>query len=502
MMKSWESWAVSLLAVSAACSPSGRVCDLKLESSARHPQTGSQVSLQNIVVTTPTIALQSSGGKVTLGGFFVQDADQNKTFEGAYSGVLVTYDPTATSRDKVPQLFENVQIDGVFDSMGSSDSPTKVVRSSAIQRKGNKTTITPVAIDRADLIGTGGEKAAAYEGVLVRLREVSITDAVVTANGVPVDGAFRVNQSLVVDNALYPYPNARVDDQFTSLGGVLHLAVVGPMMGQSLLTPRFATDVVDKNATSVVSSIVDINDPNAAGHPLEGCQNLTGSQTVGKCATAHLTNVVVTAANGYVSSKLRAFWVQDDSVPDGKFAGIEVTYNPANASYIPNVGDRVNVDGQIIEYKRARQIQYPTVSQGMGDSVNIDPVEVSPDDVGQTVAPETNPYQGTLVRVSGVKVTTECVEDTKGRDHGDFIVADEVYIGGTFSFSYHGGIRPSSIQCLTPDGEPTGLCGCASHSLPGDQRKLGDSFRSIAGIMTFAFNLYQMEPRGDGDLVQ
>jgi predicted extracellular nuclease len=475
------------------------VCDLKLETSTRHPQAGSTIALHNVVVTTPTVTLDLGNGNGSVNAFFVQDADSNTTFGGAYAGILVTYDPTQVARTSVPQLFERIEVDGKFDSMGSASTPTKVVRASNIQPMGDKVTIVPVVIDRADLVDTGGEKAAAYEGVLIRLREVSITEPTVSANGVSVNGAFRVNESLVIEGSMYTYAAPKVDTQFTSLSGVLHLCASGPMVGRSVLTPRFATDLVDKNANSLVTTIVDINDPNSPGHPLEGCANLTGSQTVGKCANAHLTNVVVTAVNGYISSKLKALWVQDDSIDDGQFSGIMVSYNPNNTPYIPNVGDRVNVDGQIIEYKRGRQIQYPTITQGQGTG-NIQPVVVSPDDIAETVAPETSAYQGVLVEIQGVDVTTVCVQDTKGRDFGNFVVADEVYIASTFQLTYEGSFY-STGMCLTPEGEPSGLCGCSAHPRPGDQRKMGDHFTSITGVMTYANNIYQLAPRVDGDLV-
>jgi hypothetical protein len=483
------------------------VCDLKLDSSTSHPQAGIDIELDSVVVTTPTMAISRSGDRVTSAGFFVQDRSSSDTFRGAYSGVLVTYDPSLPA-SALPVLFETIQLQGTYEvsSAAMGQDPERRVHAKQIKKSGQKYTIQPVSIERADLVATGGEKAAAYEAVLIRLREVSVSDTKVMIDNLQIPGAFRVNQTLIVSSSLYDYSKAQLDEQFSSVSGVLRLGVQGAEAGQSLLTPRFATDIVGKNASSIVTSIVDAQDPNSPGHPLEGCQNLTGSQAIGKCATVRFSNVVVTAVDGYISRNLRAVWVQDDTVPDGQFAGVMLTYNPNQAAFIPKRGDRIDVEGELIEYKRGLQVQNttmkPTATLGAQSPTDIAPIDVSADDVARTNAPETNPYEGVLVRVTMPTITTACLEDSKGRDHGDFVVDDEVYVGGTFTFSFHGGVRPASIPCLTPEGEPTGLCGCDSHSLPGDRRMIGKTLQSITGIPQFTFDDFQLEPRGDGDVVE
>ncbi|MCK6545155.1 hypothetical protein L6R52_04750 [Myxococcota bacterium] len=478
------------------------VCDLKLESSSEHPAIGDPVVLENVVVTTPTMAVSKSMGVTTLAGFYVQDQVTSDTLDGQYSGILVTYFPDDLGA-QAPVLFDVISVTGVFEEYGQASAEAqKQIEASAITNSGTKGTITPIDIERADLIASGGEKAEAYEGVVVKIAETTITSVDVQPNGMPIYGAFVLDQSLIVSDVMYEYRNPVVSEVFTSITGVLRLGTTPYESNQYLLTPRFEQDVVPKNQASVVRSIKAIQDPTAPGHPSEGCANLTGGETVGKCAQAELTNVVVTAIGGYVSSRLRSMWVQDDSVADGRYAGVKIVYNKdtLDLDTLFDVGMRVDVEGEIIEYRSGTQIQYPKVTRNGSMVTTVNPTLVTASEIARTTVAAASPWEGVLVKIENGTVTTRCLEDNLQRDHGNWIVDGQIYVGTAFQYRYAGGLR-SGIECLTPEGEPTGMCSCASMSRPNDQRTEGDVFTSITGIPDFAFNEYQLQPRGDADLV-
>jgi hypothetical protein len=212
--------------------------------------------------------------------------------------------------------------------------------------------------------------------------------------------------------------------------------------------------------------------------------------------------VVVTAVGGYVSRNLRALWIQDDRVVDGRYAGAKVVYNPnSNTGIVPERGMRIDIEGEIIEYRRGLQIQYPTMRRNGSSTTDLQPIVVSSQEIARNSMPENNPYEGVLVRIENAVVTTPCLEDSRARDHGNWIVNGNVYVGSAFEYYYDGDFRPASVMCLTPEDEPTGMCSCSAQSRPNDQRMLNDTFRSLSGVTDFAFDEFQLQPRGDLDLV-
>jgi hypothetical protein len=302
---------------------------------------------------------------------------------------------------------------------------------------------------------------------------------------------------------MYNVPNPQLGLQFSALVGVLQLATDAVDSGAYILTPRFSNDVVLKSASSVVTSIVDLQDPTSPGAPAQTCENPNGTTTVGKCATANLTAVVVTAVDGYVSKNLRGLWVQDPNVTDGQFAGIKVTYPKAGLPYMPAIGDVVDVKATSILYRGGMQLQAATITPNatFTASIAIAPVTV-PATALDRKDPNTHTYEGVLVQVDNAVVDQACVEDTSLRDQGGWTLVGDVLVGTDWFYAYDGGLRDSSLMCLDAAGEPTGACSCAAHSRPADMRKAGDTFSQLIGIVDFAYGDYQLNPRGDSDLVK
>ncbi|MBI4815445.1 MAG: hypothetical protein HY791_04275 [Deltaproteobacteria bacterium] len=474
------------------------VCSLKVASAELHPNVDEPVTLSGVVVTTPTAAVSAN-----LAGFYVFDPSVSEALSGRYSGIAVVYNP-ASLAGAVPSVGAVVNIEGTYAEF-PMEAAVKQKQVSAIRVEATGQTVAPVAIeiDSADRIATGGPDSAAYEGSFVVVREVSVTETTVKIGSNEIFGAFKIDSSLIIDDEFYAYRRPQVGEQFSSIAGILQIGTSPFDSGEYLLTPRAAGDVVPKNQAAVVSSLKDIQDPASPGRPAEMCTNPTGSQVVGKCAQAKLTRVLVTASAGYVSSNLRSVYVQDPSVTDGRYSAIKVVYNK-NQVTPPAVGEYVDVEGEVINYRDGMQIQYPTITRNGADTMTPTPITVTPADIARRSAIETQPYEGVLVKIENVSVETPCTTDDSDRDHGNWIVTGDVMIGTSWDYDYNGDIRPNEIVCIDEQGDPTGLCGCTAPTppRPNDQRHAGDRFSSITGVLDYSFGDFQLNPRGNDDLVR
>ncbi len=480
------------------------VCDLKVKTSPRHPAAEGPVELSGLIVTTATHTLSEFMGQISVAGFFAQDPNLMAAFDGKWAGVVVTYRPNDVVGD-IPSVGDIVDVTGIFAEFGPDGSTKQQqIQASRLTVTGQGTPMAPVDVDDPTSIGKGGQNASGYEGVLVRVKSVSVTATDVVNAGSDYFGAFEVASGLIIGGEMFEYRNPQPNETFTSITGILRVGTRPWEAGLYILTPRTEGDVIAQNAAQVVRSIDAIQNPNSPDKPLEGCEN-TGSDTVGKCARAELTHMVVTAVNGYVSRNLRSVWVQDPNDADGQYAGVKVVYNPTRVGFIPEIGHHIDVAGEIIKYRGGIQVQYPDITRNGTTTSSIAPTIVAnPADLAHNVT-DKNPYEGVLVRIENVAVLDHCLQDDRGRDHGNWTVTGNVMIGSSFQYKYNGDIRDSAIQCFDGDGEPTGLCGCMNPNTGGssranDERAMGEQFRSITGILDYAFGDWQLQVRGDFDL--
>lgn len=478
------------------------ICAIKNINSSRHPEIDGPVVLNGVAVTTQTIAVSRSMGVTTLAGFYVQDPSGASHLNGRWSGVLVTYVPDQLA-GTVPGIGELVNIEGTYAEFGQEGfAKQRQVKAARVEPIGQRVAVDPIVINEANLIATGGPDAEAYDGVLVRLEAVSVTETTVTVNSFEVFGAFRIQNSLIVSGQMYEYRNAQQGEEFTSIAGILRLGTAPFEAGEYFLTPRLPSDVVPKNAAAVVRTIAGIQDPNAPDRPLETCSNPNGNEVIGKCANAELTRVLVVAAGGYVSTNLRSIFVIDPTDQDGRYSGVKVVYNPNRTPYVPAVGDYIDVSGEVITYRGGVQIQFPTITRNGSDTGSANGFLVTNTAELARDSASTHAYEGTLVRIENVTVTERCTEDDLQRDHGYWVVAGSVLIGSAFDYDYNGDLRPSTIMCVDSEQEPTGLCSCAAMARPNDLRNVGDTFTSITGVVDYAFGEFKIEPRSPADLVR
>lgn len=476
---------------------------LKNADAMGHPAVDAPVTLSGVVVTTATktISKNSMTGVVTLVGFYVQDPDGASFLDGRYSGIAVVYKP-ADLVGRVPVPGTKVNIQGAYAEHGPMGGLLqKQVQASMVESMGETVAVTPYAILDVSTIAKGGADAAAYEGSLVSISEVQVSQqAAMTPTG-EIFGAFRVNNDLVIGGDYYEYPQPGPAEQFTSIAGVLSIGIAPFNAGEYILSPRSAGEVVSKTAAAVVRSIAGINDPASPDRPIEMCTSTGGNTVIGKCAQADLHHVLVTASGGYVSSNLRAIWVQDTADTDGKYAGVKVVYNKNTMGNVPRAGQFANIKGEVIIYQGGTQIQHPTLIEQDGtDTSTPTATVIQPGDVPPT-GTMGHLYEGSLVKLTNVTVTHACVENDQPRDVGYWEVGGVAQMGSAFFYDYNGR-PPSNLTCFDANNEPTGACSCTAMSRTMDQRHDGDIFDEVVGVVNNSFGRFLIEPRRNADLLK
>lgn len=477
---------------------------LKNADAPGHPAVDAPVSLTGMVVTTTTRTISKDRVTMepTLVGFYVQDPAGKDFLEGRYSGIAVVYKPSDLV-GRVPVPGTKVNIEGAYAEFGPMGGQAqKQVKASRVESSGETVAITPVAINDVSAVAKGGSDSAAYEGVLITVSEVHVTaQKAMGPTSMEIFGAFRIDADLIVGGDYYQYPQPQPEEAFTSISGVLALGTAPFNAGEYILNPRSEGEVVPKNAAAVVRSIAGINDPASPDRPIEMCTNPGGGTTTGKCAQADLRHVLVTASGGYVSSNLRAIWVQDPNDADGKYAGVKVVYNKNTMGNVPRPGEFANIKGEVINYSGGMQIQYPTLIERDGTATSTPtPTLIQPSDVPPT-GTMAHVYEGTLVKLTNVTVTRRCVENDQPRDIGYWEVGGVAQIGSAFFYDYIGR-PPSNLTCFDANNEPTGACSCSAMSRPMDQRADGDVFDEIVGVVNSSFNRFTIEPRRNSDLIK
>ncbi|HOW52088.1 MAG TPA: thrombospondin type 3 repeat-containing protein [bacterium] len=177
----------------------------------------------------PDSMVETSGVVTALDGtsFFLQvpEADQDLTLGYTFSGIYVFSSLTA------PAVGDIVKVSGTlvlyFGLLELAD-----VSEIAVVSSGNDLP-TPVLIaDPAD-IATGGESADDYNGVLITVEDVTVSNVSLGYGEFAVDGGLRI------DDTLYTYTMPTVGDDYDSITGILHYTY-----DDSKLEPRDAADMV------------------------------------------------------------------------------------------------------------------------------------------------------------------------------------------------------------------------------------------------------------------
>ncbi len=194
-------------------------------------------------VVAPSSAVSVVNALVTARnatGFYLQAKTGDPGYAGAeFSGVYV-YDPSNTTKagDRVTIVTSTVKS---FNGQIQLNGPTTQTVTSA-----NEAAPDPVVVTSAE-VATNGAKAAAYESVIVQVKNTKVTDIAPAAgpgdaaptNEFVLDGGVRVNDFLYL---VTPFP--KVGTAYDAVAGVLDYR-----NGNSKIEPRAASDYVLGPAT-------------------------------------------------------------------------------------------------------------------------------------------------------------------------------------------------------------------------------------------------------------
>ncbi len=436
-------------------------------SEANHPAEDSAVLVKGVIVTTPMDA------QTDPDGFWVEEPAGGK-----YSGIYVFVRGlgiTVSQGDKV-------DIAGTYvESFEESE-----IKATSVTVVGSDTLPTPVDVS-ASAVHTGGADAEAYEGVLVRVKNVYVSSAVILGDDDKDHGDFGVkenggNDELIITATFgYNYDYTRnANDQFNEISGVMKY-----YFSEFRLSPRGCGDLIDGTdqpvcevkecpAAGTVVTIAQLQNPGDANHVPAGCQIRVEGAVVS-------TPIFVTGTDRTQEN----FYIEDPA--GGQWSGIYIKA-PAAGSDGVGMGDKVTVEGTVEEsYDKTRIVA--TSITATGSETVPDPVDVTPADVNDDGTLNES-LEGVLVKMDGLTVTQAVFLGDDSEDHGDFLVAvptvpeKQMIVGWDFEYAY---------SCPP---EHTVVCDAAT-----DERDDGDQFASITGVLDYSFDHFRVQPRMDADLI-
>ena len=359
---------------------------------------GTVVTIRDVVVTSPV--------NFEKNGVFVQE-QQGGEFSGIYLYMWnEVVDRVALSPGDV------VKVTGEYTVFYGMSQLT-VRRQGDVEVVGSAETPAPAVVPAAD-VATGGNRARNYQGVLVQVENVAVTQPVNQHGEFVVDGGLLVDDFFVTgDDA----PDPNVGAVFDSITGPLYFS-----FDKYRILPRTRDDLVGgEGGVSSTITIYDIQE----GRVREGDRVV-------------VEDVVVTTPPSFNG---KMFFVQDPK--GGAWSGIAVFVQNEEGLDV-SVGDVVTLDGRYQEYYDQSQIvlSNPGNLEKTGTGT-ITPETVSPADVATGGRLQEN-YEGVLVMVEGVDVTRTI------NQWGEFEVDDVLIVDDLFFTEGSGpdpalGIRFQSI---------------------------------------------------------
>jgi len=384
----------------------------------------SVVTIKGVVVTSQ--AQINKDGEATL---FIQDP-----MGGEMSGIALFLIPEV-AMGFTAQPGKVVDITAEYTEF-FGESQLKVTAAADLVEVGDGDVPAPAVVPAAD-IATGGAKAEAYEGVLVQVEDVTVTNPAVDLSDFEVEGALRIN-----DFFLYPLMEEPI-----VVNGQVFKSIAGPL--------RFSYDdhkIAPRGASDLVSDVI----PPAEEYTIYEIQ---------ESMVPVQTPVLVKGA--IVSSpptfKKDGFFIQD--AMGGEFSGIYV-YVGANVVDVAP-GDIVDVEGVYDEYYDHSQIEVGDAAKvtvtGMGAAPAPEIVDAADVTAG---GPLQENYEGVLVTVENVTVAAV------NAMFGEYELSDGLFVDDLF-FAKADWVLPM----------------------------LGDTFTSLTGPLAYSFEEVKLSPRTTADIV-
>jgi cytosine/adenosine deaminase-related metal-dependent hydrolase len=183
---------------------------------------GSEVSLPPMVVTA-----------VASTGYYLQHPPGSEGDEGAeYSGIFV-YDAAGVATLKVADTVRLTATTDSFYGQIQLQKPTISIETTQL------TMPEPALIDVPLEVATGGAKAAQFEGVLIRVQNVTVTNIAPVTDEPPPSNEYEVADGLLVDDVMH------LTDPVPSKGAVIK-GITGILYwgwNNTKLAPRSASDL-------------------------------------------------------------------------------------------------------------------------------------------------------------------------------------------------------------------------------------------------------------------
>jgi hypothetical protein len=438
------------------------------------------------VVVSPrwVVSKDSTTGEPKLYGYIVMDAGL-PTAE-AWRGIAITVtpdlNPTAWAIGDVLSLTGDHQEYYCFTQF----------KVTAVTPMGTGVVPQPVEIDPADLGSQDPTTAEKYEGVLVTVKNVEVTETPHNGSDSKDHGAFKITGGLIVANDFHvAYMSTGSDDRtlgdkFDSITGVVKFSY-----GEYIVTPRFDSDVVLEGQTPPEGSDIptpqDVIENDLPDGVTPGGTTLASLQSAAAstgCTAQSIQNIqagvtfapVVVVAPKFVASsgKLDGYFIADaGQATAAEWAGVQMTVDVALATaFVP--GDVLTLTGDVLEYYCLTEVKATAVAKS-GSAAVPAPRVVSAASLAAQAAAGWEPVEGVLVELDDVTVTSANPDEGAGKDYGSFAVGDNIIVSNSFKLNY--------MNTAT------------------DQRKVGDAFDKIVGVVTYSFGKYAVLPRTNDDLV-
>ncbi|MBM4397302.1 MAG: hypothetical protein FJ087_16650, partial [Deltaproteobacteria bacterium] len=376
---------------------------------------GTGIEFKGAVVTSPKFSASAS-----LDGYFV--ADQGPS-AAAWHGIQVVF-PTSLATDFGPG--------DVIDFTGDHLEYYcyTEIKGSAATAAGTAYVPQALDIDPCDLGEQDAAKAEALEGVLVRVKDVTVENA---NPDDPKDyGSFVVDCGLIVSNTFkLPYMSKdsgerTVGDEFDEIVGV-----VAYNFGKFVLLPRSEADMVKAGTVTPEPSPEVIENDAGTDVPVTPAGAIAEIQKAGDsttCASPDKSvtisenvsfDAVVTSPRFDASYTLHGFYVADEAATAQQWGGFLVVGLKTLGMEVA-VGDMVSVTGKYDEYYCMSELS-ATGFQKKGTTTAPEPLEIDPCDLGGQDPLKAEPLEGVLVRVTAVEVTN-ANPDGPDKDYGSFLV--------------------------------------------------------------------------------
>lgn len=366
-----------------------------------------EVTVPECVVTAIFYAEDDDHNKTAIKGVYVSELVKKAQ---PYSGIYVFIKDTAAVDEYA--IGDKLEVKGTYTEYHESSQ----IEAAEIKKLGTADVPEAVVIEDTTKIATPfeeneasaesckweptanhGADAEKYESVLVKVEDVTVTNANIC------HGAFEVNGNLAIDKVLYYYPGKRnKGTEFGSITGILVYSY-----DAFRVAPRAESDYVKGEDTA--DSDTDTGDTDTGSDEIEASTIKDVQKGNADKKLVRIENAVVISpvvVHTYSDATKYDFYVSDGTT--GDYSGIyiyQVTSDTAIAK-----GDKVTIEGLVTKFKN---VQWEIKGVDNADSITKTGTGTVPAVVEKTAGSLKDSDKGTYVKITD-ELTVESVDD-KGK---------------------------------------------------------------------------------------